>query len=119
MTPNNHPEDRDLWVGNALNAGSSTMTAVPDPDYPTGTWGPEDTPKHLQVWDQPVDADPTIPGFSATNLDLPKVITIYDTNSESLPPYERPLEAGLDAWVVIPHPDHANWTLFRGRALLQ
>ncbi len=78
------------------------MTAVPDPEYPTRTWGPDNTPEHLRVWDQPVVADPTIPGFMATDLDVPEVITIHDTNNKLLPSYERPLEAGLNAQVLYP-----------------
>ncbi len=99
----NPTEEQDVWVTNPDNVGGSTSIAVPDPEFPTGTWGPDDTPERLRVWDQPV-APPNVPGFSAADLNKPEVITIHDTDSEPIPPYLGSPIPRAGPRVVIPHP---------------
>ncbi len=91
------------------------MVAVPDPEYPVGTWGPDDTPAHLLEWDQPVDP-PDVPGFTATELGIPETITIHGSDSKPPPIYEI---CTTNAQVVIPHPDCTTCTFLQRRALLQ
>ncbi len=98
-SPNAIRETRVVWT--------EILNGPADPDYPMGTWGPDDTPANLRVWDQPV-APPDVPGFSATDLRIkPKVITIHDTDSEPVPLYlgGPPTLHYPCPWVLIPHPD--------------
>ncbi len=117
--PDATPQGRDVWCSNPANERSSPAAAVPtDLEYPVGTWGPDDTPENLRVWDQPV-APPNVPSFTAADLGLPEVITIHDTDSEPIPPYSgRPIPRNCGG-VQIPHPDRATRTFIWGRALLQ
>ncbi len=70
----------DPWIG------LTDAQTNDDPDYLTGVWSPNDTPENLRVWDQPVEPNDA-PTFTAANLDLPEVITIYNTDDKPLLQY--------------------------------
>ncbi|PBL04610.1 hypothetical protein ARMGADRAFT_1022980 [Armillaria gallica] len=83
-TPNTTKEVRNIQDTNPVNPWSGPLNVLlkQDPDFPMFPWGPDDTPKCLWVWDQPVPPNPA-PSFTAAELaPEPEVITIYDSDNE-------------------------------------